>query len=112
MSKTSQRRTLDNLRKRLAHRGTTRFEVVGRDSDRDLIRSMARYLAEGGADADRLRATVRRTMSGQPPKGGIVKALLASPLVGSEIDLSCSREEGRRVDSARRRSARRLTTAV
>lgn len=99
MSKTSQRRALDNYRKRLTKRGMTRFEVVGRDGDRDLIRSVARCLAEGGADADRLRAAVSRAIPGAPPrKGSIVRALLASPLVGSEIDLTRSREEGRNVD--------------
>jgi hypothetical protein len=42
---------------------------------------------------------IKQATSGKPPKkGGILKALLASPLVGSELDLSRSREEGRRVD--------------
>ncbi len=76
-----------------------RFEVVGRDDDRELIRSVAKRLAESGADADRLRAAVNQTISGEPPKkGGILKALLASPLIGSELDLTRPREEGRRVD--------------
>lgn len=76
-----------------------RFEVIGRDDDRELIRSLAKRLAEGGADADRLRSTVRQSMSGEPPaKGGILKALLASPLIGSELDLTRPREEGRKVD--------------
>jgi hypothetical protein len=76
-----------------------RFEVIGRQDDRELIRSVAKCLAEGGADADRLRAAVNQTISGVPPgKGGILKALLASPLIGSEIDLTRPREEGRKVD--------------
>jgi hypothetical protein len=76
-----------------------RFEVIGRDTDRELVRSIARRLAEGGPDADRLRAAVSRTISGEPPrKGGILKALLASPLVGSELGLTRPREEGRKVD--------------
>ena len=59
----------------------------------------ARRLAEGGPDADRLRAAVRDTVGGEPPKkGGILKALLASPLVGSELDLTRPREQGRKVD--------------
>lgn len=77
----------------------SRFEVIGRDADRELIRSVAKRLAEGGADADRLRAAVNQSLSGEPPrKGGILKALLASPLVGSEPDLTRPREEGRKVD--------------
>jgi hypothetical protein len=39
---------------------------------------------------------VNRSVSGDPPrKGGIVAALRRSPLVGAELDLTRSREEGR-----------------
>jgi transposase InsO family protein len=99
MSKSSQRRAIDNYRSRLAERGMARFEVIGRETDRELIRAVARRLAEGGPEANRLRSAVSATMSGEPPsKGGIVKALLASPLVGSDLDLTRPREEGRRID--------------
>jgi hypothetical protein len=83
----------------LTERGMARFEVVGRDDDRELIRSVAKRLAQGGSDADRLRAAVNQAISGGPPrKGGILKALLASPLIGSELDLTRPRQEGRKVD--------------
>jgi hypothetical protein len=99
MSKSPQRRAIDNYRSRLTERGMARFEVVARDDDRELIRSVAKRLAQGGADADRLRAAVIQAMSGAPPqKGGILKALLASPLIGSELDLTRPRQEGRKVD--------------
>jgi hypothetical protein len=99
MTKSSQRRAIHNYRTRLTERGMTRFEVIGRDADRELVRSIARHLAEGGPEADRLRAVVSQAISGEPPrKGGILKALLASPLVGSELDLARSREDGRKVD--------------
>jgi hypothetical protein len=99
MSKSPQRRAIDNYRNRLIERGMARFEVIGRDDDRELIRSVAKRLAEGGADADRLRAAVNQSISGElPKKGGILKALLASPLIGSELDLTRTREEGRKVD--------------
>ena len=99
MSKSPQRRALDSYRSRLTERGMARFEVIGRGGDRELIRSVAKRLAEGGADADRLRAAVNQSISGGPPrKGGILKALLASPLIGSELDLTRPREEGRKVD--------------
>lgn len=66
-----------------------RFEVVERDDDRELIRSVTKRQAEGGADADRLRAAVDQSISGEPfKKGSILKALLASPLIGSELNLS------------------------
>jgi hypothetical protein len=43
-------------------------------------------------------AIEQATSGKSPKKGGILKALLASPLVGSGLDLSRAREEGRRVD--------------
>lgn len=99
VKKTSQRRAIDNYRDRLSKRGMVRFEVIGRDIDRELVRSVARRLAEGGPAADRLRAAVDRTISGTPPgKGGILKALLQSPLADSGLDLTRPREEGREVD--------------
>jgi hypothetical protein len=52
MSSASQKRALKNYRDRLCERGMARFEVLGRDADRDLIRSLARRLAEDGPDAD------------------------------------------------------------
>ncbi len=99
MNKSSQRRAIDNYRSRLTERGMVRFEVIGRDTDRELVRAVARCLAEGGPDSERLRSAVSQTLSGEPGrKGGIVKALLASPLIGSELDLTRAREEGRKVD--------------
>jgi hypothetical protein len=59
-----------------------RFEVLGLGADRDLIRSLAKRLAEDDPDAVRIRAAVIRTISGEPPKkGGILTALRRSPLV-------------------------------
>ena len=99
MSTTSQKRALKNYRKRLNARGMARFEVLGLDADRELIRSLARQLAENGADATRIRATVRRTISGGPPKqGGILAALRRSPLVGADLDVSRPVTRGRKVE--------------
>ncbi len=76
----SQKRAIQNYRSRLSERGLARFEVLGLDADRDLIRSLARRLAEDGPEAARIRAAVSRTMSGDPPKkGGILAALRRSP---------------------------------
>ena len=99
MSTTPQKRALKNYRKRLAKRGMARFEVLGLDGDRDLIRSLARRLAGGDPDAARIRATVRRTISAEPsPKGGILNALRRSPLVGADLDLERPATLGRKVD--------------
>jgi hypothetical protein len=99
VSNPSQKRALKNYRKRLIERGMSRFEVLGLDTDRELIRSLARRLAESGSDAARIRATVRRTISGEPPrKGGILDALRRSPLVGADLDLGHPVTHGRKVD--------------
>ena len=95
----SQKRAIRNYRSRLSERGLARFEVLGLDRDRDLIRSLARRLADDGPDAARIRATVNQTISGEPPKtGGILAALRRSPLVGANLDLSRPHVEGRKID--------------
>ena len=99
MSTTPQKRALSNYRKRLSQRGLARFEVLGLDGDRDLIRSLAKRLADDGSDSARIRATVRRTISGEPlKKGGILNALRRSPLVGADLDLKRPVTQGRKVE--------------
>jgi hypothetical protein len=99
VSTTPQKRALKNYRKRLSQRGMARFEVLGRDADRELIRSLARRLAGDGPDSERIRASVCLTISGEPPKkGGILDALRRSPLVGADLDLKRPVTPGRRVD--------------
>ena len=95
---TAQKKALRNYRSRLVKRGMARFEVLGLDADRDLIRSLAKRLAEGDADAAQIRAAVSQTITGEPPKkGGIVAALRRSPLVGADLNLTRSHEAGRKV---------------
>jgi hypothetical protein len=99
MANTAQKRALRNYRTRLVKRGMARFEVLGLDSDRDLIRFLAKRLAEDDPDALRIRAAISRTIAGEPPeKGGILAALRRSPLVGADLDLARSHEAGRKVD--------------
>ena len=95
----SQARAIQNYRSRLSDRGLARFEVLGRDADRDLIRMLARRLAENGPESAKLRAAVNDTINGEPPKkGGILAALRRSPLVGANVEISRQREEGREID--------------
>ena len=99
MAGTARKRAIRNCRTRPVKRGMARFEVIGLDTDRDLIRSLARRLAENDADAARIRAAVSQTIAGEPPgKGGILAALRRSPLVGAGLDLTRSRDTGRKVD--------------
>ena len=69
MSTTPQKRALNRYRKRLGQRGMARFEVLGLDADRELIRSLAKRLASNGPDSARIRDTVRLTVMGHdlPP---------------------------------------------
>ena len=66
----SQTWAIQSYRSRFGDRGLARFEVLGRDSDRSLIRSLAR------TEAANLRTVVSETLPGEPPKrGGILAAL-------------------------------------
>ncbi len=95
----AQKRAIRKYRERLGERGLARFEVLGREADRNLIRSLARQLAEDGPQAMSLRAVVSRTIAGEPPRrGGILAALRRSPLVGADLDLTRPREQGRDAD--------------
>jgi hypothetical protein len=90
---------LRNYRARLAKRGLARFEVLGLDRDRALIRRLARRLARDDEAAAALRAEVARHVVEQPSqKGGIVAALRRSPLVGADLDLRRPKGHGRKVD--------------
>ena len=73
MSK-AQQRAIQNYRSRLGKRGLARFEVLGRDADRDLVRSIARRLAEDSPEASRLRpgqlhSDTGSTCAGNAPSG-------------------------------------------
>ena len=99
MNDTSRRHAVQRYRERLAQRGMARFEVLGRESDRELIRSLARRLAENDAQAERLRATVSRGIVGEPHrKGRILEALRRSPLVGADAIAPRPFEPGREID--------------
>ena len=99
MSDTSQKRAVRNYRQRLNHRGMARFEVLGLKTDRHLIRSLAKRLADPGPDSPRIRDAVRRSISGKTlKKGGILTALLRSPLVGANLHFTRSVTGGCKVD--------------
>ena len=75
-----------------------RFEIQGLDSDRELIRSLAKRLTESDGDAKRIRAALKRFVASKQPTGGILAALRRSPLVGAELNLERSTTHGRTVD--------------
>ena len=71
MTNTAQKRAIKNYRSRLRKRGIARFEVLGLESDRHLIRSLAKRLAQNDPDANRIRTEVMRTVSRNPRKSKV-----------------------------------------
>ena len=98
MSNPSQKRAIKNYRLRLQIRGVARFEVLGLNADRELIRSLAKRLAKDDTDAKRIRSEVTRAVSGNTKKGGILAALRRSPLVGSDLKIERRFDAGKNVD--------------
>ncbi len=98
MRNPAQRKAIQNYRNCLTQWGIVRFEVQVLESDRELIRALARRLADGGPEAARARAMLQQIVVGEPPTpGGILEALRRSPLVGADLDLTRVREEAREV---------------
>lgn len=94
----SQKKAVQAYRSRLGARGLARFEVMGCEADRALIRALARRLAESGPEAARLREAVSERLAGAGAEtGGIVAALRRSPLVGADMEIGRVREGGRDV---------------
>jgi hypothetical protein len=93
---TAQRRALKKYRARLSQRGLTRFEITASETDRTLLRALARRLAEDGPDVEHIRATLKSAVVEDAPKtGGILAALRRSPLVGAEVEFGRVKDEGR-----------------
>ncbi|MDO4232219.1 MAG: hypothetical protein Q4D19_08815 [Lautropia sp.] len=95
----AQLRAVRNYRTRIAEQGLARFEVLARSADKALIRKLARKLAENDAEAERIRTTLLQSINAtHPPKGGILAALRASPLVGANINPGRERVSPRELD--------------
>lgn len=99
MAITPQNRAIKRYRKRLNDKGLARFEVLGRDTDRELIRCVAKRLSVNDAGSAQLRATIRDAVNTeQPKKGFILEALRRSPMVGADLDLRRPWTSSRKVD--------------
>jgi len=99
MGATAQARAVENYRKRLSKRGLARFEVLGLDSDRELVRSLAKLLAENDSKAQEIRAAVCEKIAPDTrKKGGLYEALRRSPLVGADLNLKRPFVKPRKID--------------
>jgi hypothetical protein len=99
MHDSAQKRALQNYRQRLTQRGMARFEVLGLEIDRPLIRSLAKRLADQGPGSTKIREAVRRSLSKESSKkGNILLSLRRSPLVSTNLRLTRSITADRKVD--------------
>ena len=98
MTITAQKRAIRNYRSRLQQRGIARFEVLGLDRDRDLIRALAKKLAEDGEKANAIRTQVASSVSEVGTKGGVFAALRRSPLVGADLRVERPFDTGRKTE--------------
>lgn len=99
MSISPQKKAVRDYRRRLEESGMARFEVLGLNLDRELIRVVARRLSRNDDEAKRIRCTLKRTLAGAvPPQGGILAALRRSPLVGADLELHRPVMHGRQVE--------------
>jgi hypothetical protein len=98
MGSSSHRSAMNAYRARHARRGIARFEVLGRQTDRELIRFVAKRLASEGPEASALRDAIRRSIApNSAKKGGVLAALRRSPLVGANLVFERPRIDGRKV---------------
>ena len=99
MASTAQARALENYRERLSKRGMARFEVLGLAADRDLVRALAKRLAEDSPEAAEIRASLSDKIAPDTRKrGGILEMLRNSPLMGVELNVTRRRVNARKVD--------------
>ena len=94
---TAQQRAIDKYRRRLKSLGLARFEVLGLESDCELVRSLARKLAERSPESQRIR-DVLASASRNMKAGGILDALRRSPLVGADLKIERLAAHPREVD--------------
>jgi hypothetical protein len=86
MGSTAQAQALKNYRKRLTRRGMARFEVLGLATDRDLVRTLAKRLAEDTPESAEIRATLTEKVAPDiRKKGGILEMLRNWPIADLEL---------------------------
>jgi hypothetical protein len=97
MGSAAQAQALKNYRKRLTRRGMARFEVLGLAADRDLVRTLAKRLAEDTPEAAEIRATLSEKIEPETrKKGGILEMLRGWPI--ADLDLKRPLVKPRKID--------------
>ena len=90
----TQRKAINNFRKRLKQRGMARLEVNVRKDDAMLVRNVVRALSS--PEQERTARALLREHFGSRQVEGLKALLAAAPLEG--INLSRDRDSGRDVD--------------
>lgn len=97
--KSAQYRAVVKNRRSMRARGLSRFEVRGLAGDKELVRSLAKRLAQADPEAQRLRTELVKAVASEGEgRGGVWRWLRASPLVGSGIDLEREFVHPRKID--------------
>jgi hypothetical protein len=97
MTSAAQVQALKNYRKRLSKRGLARFEVLGLDKDRELVRAVAKRLAEDTPEAAEIRASLGATIAHKSrKKGGVLEMLQSWPI--GELELKRPFVKPRKID--------------
>ena len=87
-------------RKKIATGGARRIEVTVPSRDAPLVKAMAGALRSGGDDANRIRQSLQPLLSVPKARTGkeLIAFLLASPIVGTDLQIERDRSTGRYAD--------------
>ena len=96
--KSAQYRAVVKNRKQMRARGLSRFEVRGLETDKALIRSIAKALADDNSTAKTLRAKLAQEVVATKKPVNIVAWLRSSPLVGIDWYIEREFDPGRKID--------------
>jgi len=96
--KSAKYRAVVKNRRALRARGMSRYEVRGLASDKDLLRAIAKQLANNDSIAQQLRSElVQKVAPNQEPRN-VWEWLRSSPLVGVDWYIEREFEPGRKID--------------
>jgi hypothetical protein len=98
MATAAQRKAVKTHRERSRAKGLARFEVTAPEADKQLIRLIAKRLTQ--SDAEEVRASIGKALADrrEGSVGGVLRALLASPLAGANLTIRRDKIYNRKVE--------------
>jgi hypothetical protein len=95
----AQYRAVVKNRRALRERGMSRYEVRGLERDKTLLKELAKRLAANDGAAETLRAELKQKLTpAKGERGGFLRWIRSSPLVGSGINLEREVVYARNID--------------